>query len=86
MIKKINVNIREMVYNFPTKSEYGLTDEELNKLLTWFPTINKDKVDDALMGNTCMMFNDEIVNYHHDVLKALQCGFENRSLTLAEWD
>jgi len=87
MIKKINVNIQHMVYHYPTKSEFGFSEEELALLLSWFPTINKKKFNDAMIGNTCMTDkNGGLINYHIDVLTALKCGFENRDLTLAEFD
>lgn len=87
MIKKIDINIKNMVYDYPTKSEHGFTQAEINSLLSWFPTINMEKFDDAMMGNTCMLNeDDQLINYHCDVYKALICGFENRDLTLAEFD
>jgi len=87
MIKKISINIKNMVYDYPTKSEFGFIQSELNSLLSWFPTINIDKFNDSMMGNTCMLDdNNNIINYHCDVYKALVCGFENRNLTVEEFD
>lgn len=87
MVKKIDINIRNIVYDYPTKSQFGFIQSELKTLLSWFPTINMDKFNDAMMGNTCMLDeNDEIINYHCDVYKALICGIENRDLKLEEFD
>jgi hypothetical protein len=86
MIKKIDINIENMVYEYPTINKEGFIQSEIDKLLTWFPTINIEKFNDAMIGNTCIMINDEIINYHCDVYKALVCGFENRNLRLEEWD
>ena len=87
MIKKIDINIKNMVYDYPTKSEYGFIQSEINSLLSWFPTIDTVKFDNAMMGNTCMMTEDgKAINYHCDVYKALICGLENRELKLEEWD
>jgi len=86
MIRKIDVNIKHMVYDYPTKSEEGFTQAEINSLISWFPTINTEKFDDAMTGNTCMMINDDIIHYPCDVYKALRCGLEGRDLTLAEFD
>lgn len=74
------------IYKYPTKSEYGFTDKEIKELLTLFPNINMEKFNDALMGNTCMIIDNEIITYHCDIDKAIRCGVENRNLTQAEWD
>lgn len=76
-----------MVYDYPTKSKHGFIQAEINSLLSWFPTINIEKFDDAMMGNTCMLNeDDQVINYRCDVYQALRCGLENRDLTLAEFD
>ena len=45
-----------------------------------------DMFNDALMGNTCMVKDGKIVQYHCDIYKAIICGIENRGLRLSEWD
>ena len=79
-------NIREKVYNFKTKNKEGFIQSEIDTLLKDYPKINMDKFNNALMGNTCMMIDDEIVMYHCDIEKALRCGVENRNLRNLELD
>lgn len=79
-------NIREKVYNFKTKNKEGFIQSEIDTLLKDYPKINMDKFNNALMGNTCMMIDDEIVMYHCDIEKALRCGVENRNLRNWELD
>lgn len=76
----------EDVYNYPTKSPYGFTNEEMAELLKKYPNVNMEKFNNAMWGNTCMMIEGKIITYHCDVAKALQCGLENRDLTVDEWD
>jgi hypothetical protein len=78
--------LRELVYNYSTKNEYGFNDEEQKKLLEQFPDVNMDKYNNALMGITCMMENDKFIIYHCDIFTALVCGIENRNQTITEWD
>ena len=95
MIQKFEINLKNMVYDYPTKSEHGFTQSEINSLLSWFPTINMEKFDNAMMGNTCMIeqlqfgincISDFVIHYHCDVYKALLCGLENRDLKVGEID
>ena len=83
---KKNINLQEYVYNYPTKHKEGFTDKELKELFKAFPSVNMDKANNAMNGNTCMVIDDEIINYHCDVLAALRCGLENRDLKWYEWD
>ena len=57
------------------------------ELFNKFPNINMDRVNDAMMGNTAILNdNQEIVNYHCDVLTALRCGIEDREQHWYEFD
>jgi Ca2+-binding EF-hand superfamily protein len=87
MNKEINYEeIRKEINDFPTKSEYGFTKAEITTLLNKFKGVNLKKFQEAMYGNTCMMENNELINYHHDVEMALICGLQNRSLKVGEWD
>ena len=66
-------NIKEKVYNFKTKYKEGFIQSEIETLLKDYPKINIEKFNNALMGNTCMLINDEIITYHCDIEKALLC-------------
>lgn len=74
------------IKDFKTKSEWGFTSQEIEELLKNYPDVNMDKFNNALMGITCMMVDDELVIYHHDVELALRCGLENRNMKWYEWD
>lgn len=79
-------NIRKKIYNFKTKNEEGFVQSEIDTLLKDYPDINMDKFNSALMGNTRVTVDNEIVMYHCDIEKALRCGVENRNLRSWEWD
>ena len=81
-----NKELKNIVYNFPTKTKYGFIQSEIDDLIKDYPNINMDRFNDAMMGNTCMVLDNEIVIYHCDILKALRCGIENRDLTWEEFD
>ena len=77
----------ERVYNYKSKSEYGLIEAEILEVLKDYPDCNMDKYNDAMFGNTCMVNDDkEVINYQCDVYSAILCGVENRDQTLHEWD
>jgi len=80
--------IEYVVYHTKTKYKEGFLSDEHKKLLDRFPTkyMNMDKYYDALNGITCMMMPEGIITYHCDIIKALNCGIEDRNLTLAEFD
>ena len=80
------MNLIEKIYNYPTKYKEGFINEEIENLLKEFPNIHKDKFNNALHGNTCMMKEGKIISYHCDILSAIRCGLENRDLTIWEWD
>jgi len=78
--------LKDLVYNYPTKHEQGFIWCEQQELMNKFPDINEDAYFDAQKGITCMSSTDGLIIYHCDVLLSLVCGLENRGPTLAEWD
>lgn len=78
--------IEDKVYNFKTKHKEGFIKIEIETLLKDYPKISMEKFNEALFGNTCMIKDGEMVQYHCDIYKALICGIENRSLYGNEWD
>jgi hypothetical protein len=78
--------IEQKVLNYKTKHEEGFMDSEVEELLKEFPEINMEMFNEALWGNTCMVIDEKIINYHCDIIKALRCGVENRKLRFEEWD
>lgn len=79
-------SIKERVYKFKTKNKEGFVQSEIDTLLKEFPNINMDKFNNALMGNTCLMINNELVMYPWDIVTAIRCGVENRDPHSWEWD
>ena len=80
-------NLENLIYNYKTKNPQGFLKTEINEILKKFPNINKNKFDDALMGITCMVDNENnLIIYHCDLYHALLCGIENRDLKVGEWD
>jgi len=87
MTKEEKSLLYDRVYNYKTKSEYGLVETEIQDVLKDYPDCNMEKYSDAMMGNTCMMNDDkEIINYQCDVYSAILCGVENRDQMVQEWD
>jgi hypothetical protein len=80
------MNIMEKVYNYPTKHKEGFIQSEVDALLKEYPNVDMEKFNSALMGNTCMVKDNEIVQYNCDIAKALLCGIEKRNLSIYEWD
>lgn len=79
--------LRDLVYNYPTKHKEGFIASEEKELLSKFPNINMEKYNDAMTCNTCMLDeNDGVITYHYDILKALSCGIENREIRWFEFD
>jgi len=80
-------DLHKIIYEYPTKSEYGFTQKEIEELLKKLPKINMDKYNSAMMVNTCMLNeNKEMINYHCDVYTAISCGLENRDMNWFEFD
>ncbi|NDB30666.1 hypothetical protein EB151_14105 [archaeon] len=86
MDNKALKNIEDKIYNFKTKNKEGFTDSEIKTLLGDYPTISEQAFNKHLFGNTCMMIDGELVQYHCDIYKALICCLENRDLRIDEWD
>jgi len=80
------MNISKMIKNFKSKYKEGLTNDEVEALLLNFPGINKERFNAALCCVTCMVIDDVIILYRHDIEKAIRCGIENKNLALYEWD
>lgn len=80
------MTVREKVYGYKTKHPEGFTNLELETLLQDYPNLNKEKFDYALMGITCMVKDGEVIIYHCDIESAINCGIENRNITLSEFD
>lgn len=78
--------IRDFIYNYKTIYPEGFINTEIEEILKLYPNINMDKFNDAMMGNTCMLRDNNIINYHCDIYNAIISGVENRKLTIGEWD
>ena len=81
--------IQDLVNNWPTQFEEGLTHLEITNIINTIKVDNNfshEKFDSAMMGNTCMVKEGQAVIYHCDVIKGIQCGIEGRNLNVYEWD
>jgi hypothetical protein len=78
-------NLEQFIDTYPTKHPQGFLSSETNVILERF-NIDKDKFNETLGVNTCMIIDGEILNYHCDIELALRCMLENRDKTLEEWD
>ena len=80
------IEIEKIINNYPAKYKEGLTEAEVDDITSKIPNINMQKVYDALNGNTCMIIDNNLINYHHDVRLAITCGVNNRDINIEEWD
>ena len=80
------MNIKEKVYSYPTKHKEGFLKSEVDALLKEYPNIDMEKFNSALMYNSCLMIDNDIVQYRNDIEKALLCGIEKRNIRQSEWD
>lgn len=78
--------LSEYISKYPTKNKEGFVYLEILDLIKNFNPFNREKFEDALIGNTCLLINNEIIYYRWDVEKAVICGIENRNLKVYEWD
>lgn len=84
-LKKSTGQLKDKVYNYPTKYKEGFTTKEQLDLLSEL-NLNKDEYSEKLGIHTCQIINDEIITYHHDVLLAIKLTIEHRDVTVGEWD
>jgi len=66
----------DKVYSFKKKNFTGFTKDEIETLLEEFPDVNKDKFNDAMIGNACPIIDGEIIYYTYDVAAAIEKSLE----------
>ncbi len=80
----------ELIKNYDRKYYPSFTTKEkddiTSKALEMFPNMNMEKYDDAMMCLTCKIVDGDTLFYERDIRNALICAFENRDLTISEWD
>lgn len=90
MKKQLKINFKELkdkVYNYPTKHFEGFLEEELKQLLQKeFPKIKLEDYHSKLGVHTAMLKEDGIITYHSDVILGITCCLENREISLLEFD
>ena len=79
-------SVRKDISEFKTKYPQGFIKSEIEELLKKYPDIDMESYHNATMGNTCMIINEEVIEYHHDIERAIICGIEKRPLRSYEWD
>jgi hypothetical protein len=81
------MTINERVYSFETKSEKGFVKEEIEHLLSYYPSINMNKFNNALVGITGIIDeNGSFVFYKDDIEKALIIGMNKTKPNSINWD
>jgi hypothetical protein len=80
------MTLSEKINNYPTKHKEGFIKSELDELLKDYPNIDMNKFNEAMMGNTCMVKEGQVVMYHCDIELALRCGIEKRGIRGYEMD
>jgi len=78
--------ISNMINNYNTSSKWGFTTEELSTLKSRFSGIEESIFDDCLTGTTCILINNKTRIYHCDIITALKCSLEKRSMRAGELD
>jgi len=75
------MNIKDIVYNFPTKNKEGFIKEEIDEILKLFPNIDLVQFYDSMIGVTCII--DEYYNtitYHCDIEYAIYNGLRKNDI------
>lgn len=86
--KILKETITHLLNSTPRKYEKGFTTEEVKSIRTVLEKMGADikKFDDALYGITVLSIDEQTVYYPVDIMKAMQCAIEKRSLKVWEWD
>ena len=91
-MRKLDVQkyIDKLIKEYPKEHKQGFTEKEIKHLRY---IIDKDGYpfdinfyNDEMMGNTCMIIHDEIINYDIDVYRALVAGIMKKQSGPFEWD
>jgi len=78
-------NLFDFISNYPTKHKQGFLPIETNEILERF-NIDKKLFYEKLGVNTCMVIEEQTVNFKSDIELALRCVLENRDKKIGEWD
>jgi hypothetical protein len=62
----MNKSVYDIVYNYPTKYQMGFTNSEIEEVLKNFPNLNREFYSNALYRVTCMITDDEMIDYIAD--------------------
>jgi hypothetical protein len=78
--------VRNYIFNFPTKYEQGFTNSEIYTVIEDFPPITHNEFFRVLGVNTVMVIGGETVTYACDIEKTLMACLEGRELNWWEVD
>jgi hypothetical protein len=80
--------LEKVVNTWKVENKEGFTQRELNRLIAHIgkDNISMKRFNDALTGITGLMFDDEFITYHCDILTALRVAMEDRPMRHNEWD
>ena len=82
------MNIKEIIYSFPTKHPNGFDQSELEELLKYFPKIDLEKFNSEIFGDTCLIddINNLPIRYTYDIHRAIDIAITGRPVSDFEWD
>lgn len=78
--------VEELLERYPRIHQHGFTHGEMEHILKFFPKINMEAYNNAMMCNTGMIIENDFITYPTDFRTGLFCGLEGREATIGEWD
>jgi hypothetical protein len=84
--KMTSEDIATLINDFKTKHKQGFTKLEIQILLKKITKISYLDFSRNLARVTCMIINDEVITYKHDLRKAVMMCINKRELEPGEWD
>jgi hypothetical protein len=68
------VGYLRIITNFKRENAQGFTEDEIQRLLKYYPGINMKAFQEALFGDTCMVVKGKTIRYTEDIVSAIWAG------------
>lgn len=78
--------VDELLKRYPRIHKHGFTHGEMEHILKFFPEIDMDAYNSAMICNTGMVIENDFITYLTDFRLGLYCGLDGREATIGEWD